>query len=1004
MKSHWFVFSLSLVLLSITLNAQEDYFQQEVHYKITAKLDDSTHTVIAMMEIDYTNNAPDALNEIYFHLWPNAYSTKETAFAKQKLRDGSTRFHYAKPNELGGLSNLDFTVDGTQADWAYDEKNPDIALVKLANPIPSGATVKIVTPFTLKIPSSFSRLGHVGTSYQMTQWYPKPAVYDKNGWHPMPYLNLGEFYSEFGSFDVSITLPENYVVGATGVLQTESEKAFLAERVAMTQAYIAGDSTTFAANNRFPASSEQVKTIRYTAENVHDFAWFADKRFRVLKDEVTLDAGNKVDTWVMYTQTEEELWKDAIEYVNRSVKFYSEKVGEYPYPHATAIQSALSAGGGMEYPMITVIGISNTAKALDQVITHEVGHNWFYGILGTNERAYAWMDEGINSYYESLYMNEYYGKGLSLSDFAPDFLLGGSEAGMDEISYLYLARQNKDIAPNTPANEMDQLNYGIMSYMKPAIVFKHLEAYLGTTEFDEIMQGFYDSWKFKHPYPEDLKAHFEQATGKNLSWFFDAMLFSNERLDYALTSAKLVGNEYQLKVVNKGDIAAPLPVSAIKNEEVVETKWYEGAAGQQEITFPAGDYDDLVIDVERWTIDFDRADNRVRTSSEGERSGFGIGLIGGIENDKKKQVYVLPSLGWNNYDKFMLGLAFHNKTIPNRNFEFGVNPMYAFGSDRISGLGTTRYNIFPNKGAIRRISLQVNGRTFAYGADDRYDFENYFTKIAPKVELTFKKKTAAHPVEQKLSYRFIYIDQDNGRGIDIETLEFERVSRTYGINELRYEWSKSDELQPIKATATVQQGEGFSKLFAHYNQDFAYEQKDKGLKFHAFAGTFFNYDATTLAQNGVRPNFFLSGTTSSTFQKDYLFDQVMLGRSEVSDLLSRQVFDQDARFKTMTNVGSSSDWMVAAGLRSTLPGLIPVELFADAAISQGRDEATLYYSTGLVLPIIKNVVEVYFPVFESSDIDDNHNANGREGFFERTTFRISFDKLNPFELIDNLGF
>jgi aminopeptidase N len=151
-----------------------------------------------------------------------------------------------------------------------------------------------------------------------------------------------------------------------------------------------------------------MKTIQYKAENVHDFAWFADKRFYVQKEDVTLPSGRKVDTYVMFTYYEADLWKEAILYVNRSVEYYSDRIGEYPYPHATAVQSALSAGAGMEYPMITVIGGSGNGKSLDQVITHEVGHNWFYGILASNERQFVWMDEGFNSFYEQAYIKKYY--------------------------------------------------------------------------------------------------------------------------------------------------------------------------------------------------------------------------------------------------------------------------------------------------------------------------------------------------------------------------------------------------------------------------------------------------------------------------------------------------------------------------------------------------------------------------------------------------------------------
>jgi len=229
----------------------------------------------------------------------------------------------------------------------------------LSKPLKSGETIVIETPFTLQIPKSFSRLGHVGQSYQLTQWYPKPAVYDAEGWHPMPYLDQGEFYSEFGDFDVTITLPSNYVVGATGELQTASEVEFLNQKAKQ------GAGMNFEEMNQsadFPPSDETTKTLNYTAKNVHDFAWFADKRFHVLKSGVTLASGKKVDTWAMFTDLEANLWKDATTYLDRSVKFYSEKVGEYPWSHATAVQSALSAGAGMEYPMITVIGESGSAR------------------------------------------------------------------------------------------------------------------------------------------------------------------------------------------------------------------------------------------------------------------------------------------------------------------------------------------------------------------------------------------------------------------------------------------------------------------------------------------------------------------------------------------------------------------------------------------------------------------------------------------------------------------
>ncbi len=198
----------------------EPYFQQEVNYRIVATLDDVNQTLNGDIEFEYINNSPAALTEIWVHLWGNAFKNRRSAFCKQKLRDGDGKFYFAEPQDLGFYKNLDFLANGQKIAWRYDPKNPDIAILTLAQPLAPGGSIRIATPFLLKIPASFSRLGHVETSYQMTQWYPKPAVYDRKGWHAMPYLDIGEFYSEFGSFDVTLTLPENYVVSATGVLQT----------------------------------------------------------------------------------------------------------------------------------------------------------------------------------------------------------------------------------------------------------------------------------------------------------------------------------------------------------------------------------------------------------------------------------------------------------------------------------------------------------------------------------------------------------------------------------------------------------------------------------------------------------------------------------------------------------------------------------------------------------------------------------------------------------------
>ena len=295
------IFFFFLLLSSSLIFSQESktYFQQEVNYKINVKLDDVKNDLNADETLEYINNSPDELTFIWFHIWPNAYKNNNTPLAKQLIEEGNKKFYFAAEQERGWIDGLDFKVNG-QAVKTESGASIDIVKLILNTPLKPGDKATITTPFHVHIPIGvFSRLGHIGQQYQITQWYPKPSVYDKYGWHPIPYLNQGEFYSEFGSFDVSITLPKNYVLGATGTMVNgEEETAWLLKNAEETKAILKYNPH----DTSFPASSAEMKTLRFTAQNVHDFGWFADKRYHVLHDEVILPhSKNKVDTWVMFT-------------------------------------------------------------------------------------------------------------------------------------------------------------------------------------------------------------------------------------------------------------------------------------------------------------------------------------------------------------------------------------------------------------------------------------------------------------------------------------------------------------------------------------------------------------------------------------------------------------------------------------------------------------------------------------------------------------------------------
>jgi hypothetical protein len=1005
----------AILLTWFSAFGQGDYFQQEVNYVIDVTLDDNNHTLSGRIDIEYINRSPDRLDTLYFHLWPNAFRDQTTAFARQQLRMGRTGFYFAEKEDLGNISGLDFRAGGRPAAWSLTPKNPDIAVLVPESPVQSGDTILISTPFTVKIPASFSRLGRVGESYQITQWYPKPAVYDRDGWHPMPYLEMGEFYSEFGSFDVRITLPENYVVGATGVLQTESEKAFLEEKTRETDEYFkswSASSSPIVDTDSFPASSPKMKTIRFTADNVHDFAWFADKRFRVRRSGVAMPSGRYVDTWVMFTQTEEELWKDAVQYVDRSVEFYSSLVGEYPWPQATAVQSALSAGGGMEYPMITVIGEMGDATALDEVITHEVGHNWFYGILAFDERTYPWMDEGINSYYEQRYMNRYYGRRVSFD--LPKKFSGDSEMDIPEFIYLFQARRNLDQAPGSHSEAFSGINYMMGAYIKPALALYHLEEYLGADAFDRIMKSFYERWKFRHPGPQDFRRHFEAESGKDLGWLFDGFINSTKKMDYALAGVKPAGAGYDVKVKNRASIAAPFSLSGERDGKIEYTQWYEGFEGSARLNLPGGPYDRIAFDAPRHALELYRQNNHIRTSGLLKKvEPLEVKFLGRVENDRRTSLYWIPALARNNYDKTMIGLALYNTTIPARRFEYALAPMFAFGSGSLVGLGRLRYRVFPGGSAVREIVLDLGAKSFHFFRNEEFDYRLRYGRLTPSAELHLGNPGNAYT--HRLRWRSILLGLEEAR-FDNGDFTGKDWKETV-IHELSYAGESGRAPNPFSFRFAIEQQsyddvfgdpQSYLKASLEWSNRFAYrEKKYIGLRF--FAGGFLHN--TRREGGGVFPGAF---NLVSQGYNDYRYDDYYFGREDRRGRWSQQVSIRDGGMKVAVdpafNLGRSNNFIASFNLWADLPlpKFIPIKPYFDIgyfdnAMPTGQEDTfrdQLLWSGGLMLNFFNGIAGVYFPLVNSANIRDRFAERGN--YFNRIAFHIDLNRLDPWRLVDEV--
>jgi hypothetical protein len=507
-----------IFLFSISAFAQDDYFQQRVDYTIQARLNTNKKAIHGHVAFTYYNASPDTLNYIWFHLWPNAYSGDNTALAGQVSKDSELK-KSSKKAEKGFMDSLNFSSGKKPLKTSPHPQHPDIIKVELSEPLMPGKSVDIETPFYNKLPTYYSRSGESEGQFIATQWYPKPAVYDKDGWHEMPYLDMGEYYAEFGKFDVSITVPANMMIAATGQMQDTDELALYKEAGTTLQKTADGNPPSF-------ATSAGNKTLRFTADNVHDFAWFAMPGFLVQYDTCQLASGRVIDVFSYYRPDAKTHWIKSIDYLKSGIRFYSNALGEYPHPQVSAVQGPRNVNsGGMEYPMITLITVpqKEIETQLEPTIVHEVGHNWFQGILGTNERKYPWFDEGINTFYQFQYEAQS-GKNSILGKNIPDYVRKMPADQFFNVIMQAMANIPFSYAVNTSSEDFSsKQDYGITAYIKAAIWVYILQSRMGVDAFNEGMRQYFDQWKFRHPTPADFQASMEKAAGYKLDDIFSLL-------------------------------------------------------------------------------------------------------------------------------------------------------------------------------------------------------------------------------------------------------------------------------------------------------------------------------------------------------------------------------------------------------------------------------------------------------------------------------------------------
>ena len=513
------------------------YWQQEVHYKMQVKLNDADHQFDGHTDLTYTNNSSDTLREIFFHLYFNAFQPGSDMDIRSLWIDDpdprvTDRISKLTPEQYGQQHIQRLTLNGKKID-AQQEQGTIVRFDLSTQPILPHQSAQLSFDWNGQVPIQIRRSGRdnaEGVDYSMAQWYPKICAYDKDGWHPNPYVGR-EFYGEYGTFDVEITMNQDFVIGGTGEVKNEITR-------------------------------KGQNTWTFHAENVHDFVWAADKDYQ--HDVVKMNNGTTLHFYYLKNQELEENWKKLEEFTPKMFEYMNQHFGEYPYPVYSIIQGG---DGGMEYPMATLITGKRKVGSLVGVTAHELAHSWYQGILGFNESLYGWMDEGFTSF---------------ASDEVMDQLFPRPQAPvhLDAMNgYVSLATSGKEEPMNTHADHYNtNFAYGSAVYNKGETYLYQLKGMMGDALFYKTMKRFFNTYRFKHPTDQDFIRVAEKESGWVLDWYNEYMVHSTKTIDYAIDTVyqqKLdingeeISNIISLKKIGSFPMPLELVITTQEGEQIM---------------------------------------------------------------------------------------------------------------------------------------------------------------------------------------------------------------------------------------------------------------------------------------------------------------------------------------------------------------------------------------------------------------------------------------------------
>ncbi len=941
--------------------AQLPRWQQRADNRIDVSLNDIEQSLDGFISINYKNNSPDTLYFIWFHLWPDAFKTDRSAFSEQQLLSGKTGFYFSDKDHRGYINRLDFRVDGIQARTEDHPLYLEITKLILPRPLSPGQQIEITTPFHIKLPYNFSGFGREGKSYQITHWFPQPAVYDASGWHEQPYLSQGGYYGEFGSFDVRITVPADYIVAASGNLKNPEEAQWLsikASSKAEQKSEPAPSSIPKSKSGVYQSKSykkplaqqiapqplplQKTKTIHYVLDKADDFAWLADRNFFVALDSVRLPSGKQIAIQVCYLSEQADVWKKILLYIKESLLYYSDQVGDYPYDQLTVTEAKFGTNSRYQFPGLTCVPATAAPASLYYVINKMVGLQWFHTALATDETQYLWMTEGLNELFaQNIKQPDIQGRQNWLQRKIPSDL---------SLLLLQSIEDFKEDQPiQTATVDFNNLNYRLVPTWKTSEWLDLLENEKGKNQFLSSIKTYYQLWQFGHPMPGDFRNIFAPNPTSSTDSIF-SLLNRKGALTPPANGRKLKpAFLFNLNNSTSYDYISILPAFGYN--------YYDGlqlGAIIHDYNLPMNKFQFLLIPL--YAINSKALNGIANLNySLSPENGFRKITLG-LLTEKFSTEESLDTNGNKSFQNF-------SKWVPSLRFFFRHNP-------------------------LSTVDSWIDLRTYLI-------YEKDFSQFG---YIAGSDSSITYPIASQTNFRY--------------------------INQVSFNYNQYRALYPYNYQFLFQQGDRFFRIDFNGNYFFNYS-KGGGFNARLFASKFSYIGGQTYSVSGYEPQLLAGNGLNDYTYSNYFIGRTASPANpdkpvENDGLAAQQIMIRDGGLKFRMDLfpylqGSSDNWVASVNMSSTLPeSIIPKQIplkvyfdigsYADAWGNNALTSKFLYVG-GLQLSLLRKIVNVYIPLIYSSDFRTALRSFPQENtFWKKVFFSIDIQNINLRKINRDLPF